>query len=276
MNNNNNDLFNRLNRQQEPAKDDHRTPSQESTNQELMSSDQKNKNINRNKVNRRYERKRPQGDGPWLMTTDNIIWAVVLILMFMVAGITQWRTNVIKQNDRQLNVTLATWKDKLSNLEAKNSRTIYLPKAGNVNLTSEQRKSITFLNSFFAQVTTFTSQTSYETNYQMAKNSGIHDKEFWNGFLEPPVDRDGMKIVDAENVRMKNIRTQVIVTGKDTYLVTATYIPYHNESDLYQERKLQTRTYVFDVQGQVGNWSKMRLMKDIDMNAQTVTAGELE
>ena len=58
--------------------------------------------------------------------------------------------------------------------------------------------------------------------------------------------------------------------------MTATYIPYHNTSDLYQEKSLETRTYVFDVQGKVGNWTKMQLMTNVDMDAQSILAGDLE
>lgn len=212
----------------------------------------------------------------WLLTGPNIVWAVVVILLFCFAGYMQVQANHYKALDQATSKQVKSWQKWLDALTAKNNRTIYLPKPGNVHMTKDQQQSVQFLNKFFADMTTFTSQVAYNTNYREAKRAGIHDDAFWTKFMEAPYDRDGTPIVSAENIRMKNVRTQVIITGDDSYIVTATYIPYHNSSDLYQEDKLETRTYVFDVQGHVGDWSKMQLMQNIDMNAQIIQAGDLE
>lgn len=212
----------------------------------------------------------------WLLTGPNIAWAIVVLILFGVAVFTQQQANHYKTLDQSMSRQAKSWQKRVDEITAKNNRTIYLPKPGNVHMTKDQQKSVQFLNGFFGDITTFTSQVAYNTNYREAKKAGIHDNDFWTKFMEAPYDKDGTPIVSSENIRMKNVRTQVIVTGDDSYIVTATYIPYHNSSDLYQESKLETRTYVFDVQGHVGNWTKMRLMQNIDMNAQIIQAGDLE
>lgn len=212
----------------------------------------------------------------WLLTGPNIIWAVAVIVLFGAAAWIGHNANQYRAKDLALSRQVKLWQKRVDAITAKNSRTIYLPKPGNVHMTKDQQKSVQFLSSFFADMTTFTSQVAYNTNYKEAKQAGIYDSEFWSKFMEAPYDKDGTPIVSAENIRLKNVRTQVIVTGDNSYIVTATYIPYHNSSDLYQEPKLETRTYVFEVQGSVGNWTKMRLMQNIDMNAQVIQAGDLE
>lgn len=212
----------------------------------------------------------------WLLTGPNIIWAVAVVALFGAAAWIGHNANQYRAKDSALSRQVKLWQKRVDAITAKNSRTVYLPKPGNVHMTKDQQKSVQFLSSFFADMTTFTSQVAYNTNYKEAKQAGIHDSEFWSKFMEAPYDKDGTPIVSAENIRLKNVRTQVIVTGDNSYIVTATYIPYHNSSDLYQEPKLETRTYVFEVQGSVGNWSKMRLMQNVDMNAQVIQAGDLE
>lgn len=212
----------------------------------------------------------------WLLTGPNIIWAVAVIALFGAAVWIGHNANQYRTKDLALSRQVKLWQKRVDAITAKNSRTIYLPKPGNVHMTKDQQNSVQFLSKFFADMTTFTSQVAYNTNYKEAKQAGIHDSEFWSKFMEAPYDKDGTPIVSAENIRLKNVRTQVIVTGDNSYIVTATYIPYHNSSDLYQEPKLETRTYVFEVQGSVGNWTKMRLMQNVDMNAQVVQAGDLE
>lgn len=212
----------------------------------------------------------------WILTPSNIIWFVVTVLLFGVAGGFWYQANHYKKLDVSMSKQVNKLQSQVDKLTAKNSRTIYLPKAGDVKMSSEQEKSVQYLSDFFSKVTDFSSQVGYNTNYQMAKRAGIHDPKFWSGFMESPYDKDGTPVVSAENIRLKNVRTQTIVTGPDTYIVTATYIPYHNTSDLYQEKSLETRTYVFDVQGKVGNWTKMQLMTNVDMDAQSILAGDLE
>lgn len=225
-----------------------------------------------NDQNHSYHAKRPH----WLLTRGNIIWAVVVMVLAGVAIGLHVRANHYQKLDEVAAQQAKTWQDKVDYLTSKNARTIYLPKSGDVKMTNEQEKSVQFLSQFFAQITDFSSQTGYNTNYDLAKRSGIHDPAFWNKFMEKPYDKDGAGIVDAENIKMKNVRVQTIVTGPDSYIVTSTYVPYHNSSDLYQQSHLQTRTYVFDVQGHVGNWKKFQLMQDIDMNAEEIKVGDLD
>ena len=232
-----------------------------------------NKNTkNVNDVNHSYHARRPH----WLLTRGNIIWAMVVVILSGVAVGLHMRGNHYKDLDQTAAVNAKIWRDRVDTLITKNARTIYLPKSGDVKMSKDQEKSVRFLSQFFAQITDFSSQTGYNTNYRLAKSSGIHDPAFWNKFMEAPYDKNGNGIVDAENIKMKNVRVQTIVTGPDSYIVTSTYIPYHNSSDLYQESHLQTRTYVFDVQGHVGNWKKFQLMPNMDMDAQEIRAGDLE
>lgn len=201
-------------------------------------------------------------DEPWLLNKINIIVGAVSVLLLLIAFGLHMSNMKHLQTVVAQNKVISKKKAQLDKLQARNDRVIYLPKAGDVNITPEQEKSIQFLNSFFTRITTYRGQTAYDTNYRFAKQAGIKDKRFFDSYLNQPYSH-GIGIVKASNVLMDNVRTQVIVTGKDSYTVLVTYIPYHNSSDLYQRKSLKTLTNVFDVQGKPGNWTKMQPISDI-------------
>lgn len=208
---------------------------------------------------------------PW-----NWVWLAVIVVMMVVSYGMHQKSQAYLMKAHQLSQQTSYWQAKVNKLEARNNRTIYLPKHGDAHLSKQQAQSVQFLTSFVAQVTTFDGQTDYNTNYRYAKTVGIHDPKFWSNFMQPPYDKDHNPIVNMTNIKLTNVRTQVLVTGDNTYIVVATYIPYHNSSDLYQKRHLQTQTYVFDVQGQKGNWTKFQLIQDMNVNEQIIKAGDLE
>lgn len=206
----------------------------------------------------------------------NWVWLLVMLVGVGVSFGFHQKAQAYKYRAHQVSQQAAYWQNKVNKLEAKNNRIIYLPKHGDIHLTNEQTKSVQFLMSFASQITNFDGQTDYNTNYRYAKTVGIHDPKFWSDFMQSPYDNDHNPVIKLENLRLSNVRTQVIVTGDNTYIVLATYIPYHNTSDLYQKKHLRTQTYVFDVQGQKGNWTKFQLMPGMNSNEEVVNAGDLE
>lgn len=210
----------------------------------------------------------------WLFTKDNILWLVTcLVLGAVIGGIVYAKNQVVEQNHQQ-EKQLANLNHKLDRLQAKNDRVIYLPKPGDLNLSSSQVKSVSWLTQFFNRMTTFDNRTTYRTNYDYAKEH-VHDKTFFRDFLSNPTDDEGGSLIDATNIKMEAVRTQVIVTGDDSYQVIVTYVPYHASSDLYQRNKLQTMSQVFDVKGQPGDYSQMKLNDEVITNGRVVTVGSL-
>jgi hypothetical protein len=211
----------------------------------------------------------------WILTKWNVLFGVVCLIMIAVIGYTQYQRQGLERDNVKVSAQVDHWQSKLDKLVAKNRRVIYLPKAGDVNLTATQAKSVEWLSSFFTQITTFDNTTAYATNYRLAKRS-VHDSQFYDTFMTAPVDNSGSSTVVATNLKLKNVRTQVIVTGSDTYQVVVTYIPYHAMSDLYQESSLTTLTQIFNVKGTAGNYSQMRIDNDMLPNGVTVKANSVE
>lgn len=211
----------------------------------------------------------------WILTKWNVLFGIVCLVMIAVIGYVRYQRNNLVRDNVKVSEQVDNWQSKLDKLIAKNNRIIYLPKAGNVNLTSSQAKSVEWLSSFFTQITTFNNATAYATNYRLAQQS-IHDSQFYDTFMTAPVDKSGNSTVVATNLKLKNVRTQVIVTGPDTYQVVVTYIPYHAMSDLYQESSLTTLTQIFNAKGVAGNYSQMQIDNDMLPNGVSVKANEVE
>lgn len=211
----------------------------------------------------------------WILTKWNVLFGIACLFMIAVIGYVQYQRNNLARDNVKVSAQVDYWQSKLDKLIAKNNRVIYLPKAGDVHLTSSQAKSVEWLSSFFTQITTFDNTTAYATNYRLAKRS-IHDSQFYDTFMTAPVDKSGSSTVVATNLKLKNVRTQVIVTGSDTYQVVVTYIPYHAMSDLYQESSLTTLTQIFNVKGVAGDYSQMQIDNDMLPNGVTVKASAVE
>lgn len=211
----------------------------------------------------------------WQDNGSKVFWIFVaglLLLLLAVGGYDYHQRQRLAAQTAVLNHL----QDQVDALSDKNNRTIYLPQPGDFQVSPEQKKSMDFLNRFFSSITDFSSQSDYNTNYREAKSAGISDPYFWNKFMEKPYDKDGMGTVDAEHIKFRNIRTQVLLNGPSSYIVIVTYVPYRNSSDLYQLHKLQTQTYFFDVHGVIGHWDKMRVMSSMDANAKVIRVGDLD
>ena len=211
----------------------------------------------------------------WILTKWNILFGFICLIMIAVIGYVQYQRQSLVRDNVEISSKIDNVQSKLNKLIVKNKRIIYLPKAGDVNLTNSQAKSVEWLSSFFTQITTFDNTTAYATNYRLAKRS-VHDSKFYDTFMTAPVDKSGSSTVVATNLKLKNIRTQVIVTGPDTYQVVVTYIPYHAMSDLYQESSLTTLTQIFNVKGTAGDYSQMSIDNEMLPNGVTVTASSVE
>lgn len=210
-----------------------------------------------------------------LAISGNIVYGVVLLALAVLIGYLQIQATQLNRADTVAAASLSKWQNKLDKLQQRNDRIVYLPKAGDVNLSNTQVKTVQELSSLFTQLTTFNNSTTYATNYKYAK-SIVNDSSFFDDFLLNPVDDSGHSIVSASNLKMKNVRTQVVVTGDNTYRVAVTYIPYHAASDLYQESSLTTLTQIFNVTGSVGDYSKMSIDTTMQPNSMVVKAGDIE
>ena len=204
--------------------------------------------------NHSYHAKRPY----WLLTRGNIIWAVVVMVLAGVAIGLHVRANHYQKLDEVAARQAKTWQDKVDYLTSKNARTIYLPKSGDIKMTDEQENSVQFLSQFFAQITDFSSQTGYNTNYDLAKSSGIHDPAFWNKFMEKPYDKNGAGIVDAENIKMKNV------------YATGDYLGMNSEN-IYVDHLDLVGNYVFDGAKNVEVHNSRLVSKDAFWNCENVT-----
>lgn len=214
-------------------------------------------------------------DEPWLFNRGNLIFLAVVIVFAGWIGWLQYRTHMIQAQDAKQVKLMHKWQNKVDALVEKNDRTIYLPKAGDAHLTKTQQQGITQLTQLFVKITNFNNPTGYQTAYNYAK-SIVSDQSFFDNFLTAPKDKDGGNVVTGTNIKLSNVRTEVLVTGSDTYTVIVTYIPYHAHSDLYQRQKLQTRSRIFNVQGTPGHWTKCEQATDMDPNAITYHVSDIE
>lgn len=205
--------------------------------------------------------------------TNVFCWLVIILLLGTWGGL-YYVAHQYQQQNIQLVKQNRLWQDKLDHLRSKNERTIYLPKAGDAKLSHGQVEAIKDLTSLFSRLTTFGSQHEYNQNYQMAKHE-IENPEFFRKYWQAPYDH-GTPVVEAQNIKMKNVRTQVLVTGPQTYTVIVTYIPYHSHSDLYQQKKLETRSRIYYVKGTANNWVQVEEAQDMEPNTQIYYDSDIE
>ena len=109
---------------------------------------------------------------------------------------------------------------------------------------------------------------TYEAQYFSAE---LFTRKYW----QAPYDH-GTPVVEAQNIKMKNVRTQVLVTGPQAYTVIVTYIPYHSHSDLYQQKKLETRSRIYYVKGTANNWVQVEEAQDMEPNTQIYYDSDIE
>lgn len=215
-----------------------------------------------------------EDEGHWLFNRSNMIWLISLLVLGGVWGGLYHSVQVHRTQNVQVAKQVKLWQGRVDRLRAKNDRTIYLPKPGDVNLSPEQVKAVENLTSLFTQMTTFTGQTEYNSNFQLAKQQ-IKDQQFFTKYWQSPYDH-GVPVVEAQNIRMKNIRTQVLITGPQAYTVIVTYIPYHSHSDLYQQKKLQTRSRIYYVKGTPYHWTHVEEAQDMQPNTQIYYDSDIE
>lgn len=222
--------------------------------------------------------KQPQfddDDTPWLFNKSNLVWLVICLIFAGAIGFLQYRIKMIQNQDNAQVKMMHKWQSKVDALVSKNNRVIYLPKSGDLQLTKTQEASVTQLTELFSRITDFNSSTGYGTAYRYAK-SIVKDQGFFQNYLTNPVDSNGQSVVDGTNLKFRNIRTQVLVTGKDTYTVIVTYVPYHSHSDLYQQSKLETQSQIFYLQGTPGNWTKCQVASDMEPNTTIYRVHDIE
>lgn len=212
---------------------------------------------------------------PWFVTKGNVTLVLVCAALLGSILVFNNKTAKIKAKDATTVRNIKHLQNKLDQLLAKNERTIYMPKPGDVNLTATQIKTVKWLTSFFSQITTFDNPTAYHTNYDLAKRN-MKDAQFFKDFMTPPDNTQGNSNVLLSNIKLSNVRTQVLVMGPEKYQVITTYIPYHNTSDLYQRDKLTTLSQAFDIEGTIGNFTTARINKDINMDYSQVPVNEID
>ena len=210
---------------------------------------------------------------PWLLNSANL-WVTLIAVVAIVVGLGSagW-VHHLHQKDSQVVNQIGQWSTRNKELVAKQRATIYLPKPGNVNLTTGQVVGVKQLYELGNRMTTFEDQATYNKTYRWAK-SIVSDKNLFDTFLTSPT-TDGINNIEALNLRMKSERVLVEVLGPQDYRLWMTYVPYHNTSDLYQENKLVTKTTVLDVHGRKNHWDKMTINNDLGVDRVQTTVAQL-
>lgn len=200
-----------------------------------------------------------------IVTKGNLVWAGLMIVLLIVWLVLMYQTmNLKTEHDNQVTFN-QDWEMQLDAVKTKESQTLYLPSAKVMKITPEQERGIYWLHDFFDKITTFDDTTTYTIGYQYAK-AHVQDDTLYREFLPKPADR-GEDDNSQTRTEWRNLKTQTLVTGPNTYLVGVTYQTRKLDGSFnaHHQRAAKTVTKWFTCQGQKQIWNKVELAKDIKL-----------
>ena len=202
-----------------------------------------------------------------IVTKLNALWAVFIIGLVVIWGCLMYQTMVLKtEYDNQVTFN-QDWEMQVNDIKTKQGESLYLPTAKTMKLTPEQRHGIKWLHDFFVKITTFNDTTTYTIGYQYAK-AHVQDQDLYREFLPKPKDR-GENDDSQTRIYRHNVKTQVIVIGKNTYLVGVTYrtrkfnSSFNEKHEQKETTKIATKWFKCHGKGQI--WDKVELVKDMQI-----------
>lgn len=153
------------------------------------------------------------------------------------------------------------WAKRSDRVQNQVNQGILVPSKKAGNLTTQEGKTIAFINDLFMDVMTYDSQSTYNAARQRAKKY-ISDPTFFKVFLSGGADNDGNSLIDNSGMKGQGNSVSVFPLGGTHYLVVAAYTPYNNHSDLYQKNSLESLNYVFDVNATAQNISQCHFLNE--------------
>lgn len=184
-------------------------------------------------------------------------WAV-MVLMLLLMGFQHVHA---KQELMAVNAQQQEWAKRSDRVQNQVNQGILVPSKKAGNLTTQEGKTIAFINDLFMDVMTYDSQATYNAARQRAKKY-ISDPTFFKVFLSGGADNDGNSLIDNSGMKGQGNSVSVFPLGGTHYLVVAAYTPYNNRSDLYQKNSLESMNYVFDVNATAQNISQCHFLNE--------------
>lgn len=184
-------------------------------------------------------------------------WAV-MVLMLLLMGFQHVHA---KQELMTVNEQQQAWAKRSDRVQNQVNQGILVPSKQAGNLTTQEGKTIAFINDLFMDVMTYDSQSTYNAARQRAKKY-ISDPTFFKVFLSGGADNDGNSLIDNSGMKGQGNSVSVFPLGGTHYLVVAVYTPYNNRSDLYQKNSLESMNYVFDVNATEHNISQCHFLNE--------------
>lgn len=157
------------------------------------------------------------------------------------------------------NVAQQEWARRSDRVQNQVNQGILVPSKRAGNLTTQEGKTISFIDDLFMDVMTYDSQSTYNAARRRAKEY-ISDPTFFKVFLPGGADNDGNSLIDESGMKGQGNSVSVFPLGGTHYLVVAAYTPYNNHSDLYQKSSLESLNYVFDVNATPHNISQCHFL----------------
>lgn len=189
-------------------------------------------------------------------TTMYIIWCIlVLSLVFLGSNHFKYEKELRVANQTQL-----VWSQKADRAQAKINHGIIVPSKKAGNLTPQEGKTVKFLTDLFTDCSTYTSSQEYAQARRDAKQV-VSDPQFFKVFFPSDKTADGHleDIIDTKSIVHD---VEVFPMGGTHYLVVLSATPYHDSSDLYQQKKLISNNYVFDVSSTATNVQRCTPLTD--------------
>lgn len=184
-------------------------------------------------------------------------WAV-MVLMLLLMGFQHVHA---KQELMMANEQQQAWAKRSDRVQNQVNQGILVPSKQAGNLTTQEGKTIAFINDLFMDVMTYDSQSTYNAARQRAKKY-ISDPTFFKVFFSGGADNDGNSLIDNSGMKGQGNSVSVFPLGGTHYLVVAAYTPYNNRSDLYQKNSLESMNYVFDVNATEHNISQCHFLNE--------------
>lgn len=183
-------------------------------------------------------------------------WAImVIMLLVMVGNRFKYKKTLVVATQTQL-----TWSQRADRAQSRINHGIIIPSKKAGNLTIQEGKTVKFLTDLFTDVSTYNSQASYAQARKDAKQV-VADPEFFKVFFPSDVTKEG-SYIDSVGIKSTVNDVYVYPMGGTHYIVVLSATPYHDDSDLYQQKKLTSNNYVFDVNSTSSQVQKCQPLTD--------------
>lgn len=186
-----------------------------------------------------------------------VSWVVMVLAMLLMG----YQYVHQRQELASANLQQQEWARRSDRVQNQVNQGILVPSKKAGNLTTQEGKTISFINDLFMDVMTYDSQSTYNAARQRAKKY-ISDPTFFKVFLSGGADNDGNSLIDNSGMKGQGNSVSVFPLGGTHYLVVAAYTPYNNHSDLYQKSSLESVNYVFDVNATANNISQCHFLNE--------------